>query len=448
MADFIRVTSKLSLAFCLAATLASASARGQFSVQAEPSKTPARELLPEPPQSAAGKAGLPDQLSEVGEVCLERAMDKSKQGGEVREHFAATIRNINFLNNKKKDGFVRDLMSERADLAGLPFVMGEACRMDNHRRFFFGRATQVDRMARSGGDLSAQGIRRIYQTTGYGETPSTTVSVLMQVLTPEKASVQEGLVDYLAGKPNADAARALANLAIFSDEAGVRQAAVKALGKRPSEDKNDIAEILAQGLEYPWPAVTQRAGDAIASLKLKELIPRLIDELERPDPRAPRQFKIEGKPVTAVRELVRVNHHRNCLLCHAPADDFADLGPDEERLTAQVLLPNLPFSGEYYKSRTSDITVRFDVTYLRQDFSMMMPVKDAHPWPAMQRFDFLVRTRALSKQQANDIESLLQAANPDGRFPNRRAALKALRELTGLDAEPTAEAWRRVLAKS
>jgi len=28
---------------------------------------------------------------------------------------------------------------------------------------------------------------------------------------------------------------------------------------------------------------------------------------------------------------------------------------------------------------------------------MFQPVKDSEPWPAMQRFDFLVRTRAVTK---------------------------------------------------
>ena len=29
----------------------------------------------------------------------------------------------------------------------------------------------------------------------------------------------------------------------------------------------------------------------------------------------------------------------------------------------------------------------------------MQPVGDAHPWPEMQRFDFLVRTRVLSEKE-------------------------------------------------
>ena len=42
--------------------------------------------------------------------------------------------------------------------------------------------------------------------------------------------------------------------------------------------------------------------------------------LDDPDPRAPVVWEENKKRVQEVRELVRVNHHRNCLLCHAPAN--------------------------------------------------------------------------------------------------------------------------------
>ena len=41
-----------------------------------------------------------------------------------------------------------------------------------------------------------------------------------------------------------------------------------------------------------------------------------------------------------------------------------------------------------------------DVTYLRQDFSAMLPVAEAHPWPEMQRFDFPVRERNVTEDEA------------------------------------------------
>jgi hypothetical protein len=88
--------------------------------------------------------------------------------------------------------------------------------------------------------------------------------------------------------------------------------------------------------------------------------------------------------------------------------------------------------------------VRFDVTYLRQDFSMKLPVADADPWPALQRYDFLVRTREMADEEARAIQKLLQAEQPNGVSPYRRAAVSALHVLTGMDAEPTATAWRKL----
>src|SRR5262249_31743576 len=55
------------------------------------------------------------------------------------------------------------------------------------------------------------------------------VAALMQVLAPESPSVRLGLVKYLAGVSHPEATRALARLAVFSQEDEVRLAAVEAL---------------------------------------------------------------------------------------------------------------------------------------------------------------------------------------------------------------------------
>ena len=53
--------------------------------------------------------------------------------------------------------------------------------------------------------------------------------------------------------------------------------------------------------------------------------------------------------------------------------------------------PGGPTSPQYYDG--DGIFVRADVTYLRQDFSVMQSVENPGKWPALQRFDFLVRIR-------------------------------------------------------
>src|SRR5262249_17511624 len=161
----------------------------------------------------------------------------------------------------------------------------------------------------------------------------------------------------------------------------------------------------------------------------------LIDSLEMPDPRLPITNKIQDKESTTIREIVKINHHRNCVLCHSPGN--TEITP-EVALRAPVPLPTDPFpkpsEGSPYQSSgppAHDILVRIDTTDLRQDFSMMMPVADAHPWPDMQRFDFLVRTRELTPAEAQEYEALRPANEPGRLSEYHRAALYALRELTG-----------------
>jgi hypothetical protein len=73
---------------------------------------------------------------------------------------------------------------------------------------------------------------------------------------------------------------------------------------------------------------------------------------------------------------------------------------------------------------------------------MLMRVENAAPWPEMQRFDFLVRTRVLTTEEAAECATYLARQTP----PNHAAAQYALRELTGQQpAEATAQAWRKLL---
>src|SRR5205085_1803797 len=185
----------------------------------------------------------------------------------------------------------------------------------------------------------------------------------MQMLAPQPAGLRSGLVGHLAKIDNADATRALAKLAVFAPEDSVRLPAVEALKNR---NKNDYTAILLEGLDYPWPAVAERAADAITG----------------------------GVP--------------------SPHDSIDS------------------FSGGY--GRSPDLLVRVDVTYLRQDFSEMQHVDNAAPWPAMQRFDFLVRTRTLSEADVRAYREAMAQRSADYVSPYHRAAAAALRSLTGRDA--------------
>ena len=129
----------------------------------------------------------------------------------------------------------------------------------------------------------------------------------------------------------------------------------------------------------------------------------------------------------------------------APPVTVADKVAGDGILVAPVPLPGQPFSSDigYGGFRSPDILVRVDVTYLRQDFSMRLPVANAHPWPELQRFDFVVRSRVLAKKDAAFFRTVLAKAGPS---PYHAAAHSALKALTGRDVEPNAAAWRTALA--
>jgi hypothetical protein len=418
---------------------------------------PSAKLVPSAPRDpGTPRFEVPTQLAKVPEVHFQIPLTKAMQTPLAQLHTSVTIDGIYLLNHKKTDGFIEKLCANRPDLAGLSFAMGNACRMPPAAGRNFVVALGVLREAEGSGPRSGPGpavpvfsdsVTQQYKTQSAAKKvdPAASVAALMQVLAPEDRQARLGLAKYLADLNNVEATRALAKLAIFSAESEIRTTAVDALKKR---DAKDYTDILVAGLKYPWPEVAERAGEAMVTLERKELVPKLIDVLDAPDPRAPQEAEVDGKKATVVRELVKLNHHRSCLLCHAPStatretlskEDLANL----EGLTATVPVPSESMSG-YNAPSIPDILVRIDVTYLRQDFSMKLPVANADPWPEMQRFDFLVRTREVSDPEARAIEEHLRPRQPDA-SPYRRAALTALRGLTGRDAEPTAAAWRKLV---
>lgn len=288
-------------------------------------------------------------------------------------------------------------------------------------------------------DQEDKGTRRDKATTEHVTVAR--VAALTQMLAVESPEIRLGLAKYLAGVPHVDATKALARMAIYSAEADIRDAAITALKVRREKD---YTNVLVTGLKYPWPAVAKRAAEAITKLERTDLLPQLVAMLEATDPRLPSTKEVSGKKVTAVREVVKMNHHRNCLMCHAPNGSGT---PNPNALTAEVAIQGqpLPLPSEGYRQSSPELMVRLDVTYLRQDFSVAMHVKDAHPWPEEQRFDFFVRERVLTDAEATAYREQLAPKDAGVLSPYHKAAVTALREMTGKDAAPTAEAWRKLL---
>ena len=111
-----------------------------------------------------------------------------------------------------------------------------------------------------------------------------------------------------------------------------------------------------------------------------------------------------------------------------------------DRQVLSILKPQLQTQFGWREADYAWMVSAFQLAY-----ALMMPVADAHPWPEMQRFDFLVRTRTLTAAEAQACKACCDIDEPGRLSPYHRSALFALRELTGRDTEPNAAAWRKLL---
>jgi hypothetical protein len=432
--------------------------------------TPLDTLLPAPPETASARP-MPwnNDLAKVPEVAFGKPIARDVKNGV--EQTAHALAKINHLNRQDTDGFLKALLSQREDLRGMPFLLGGECRTDEEQAQLFSKVVRLIRRASFNSEVdelkgtTATGgayAKAVWDDLTKGISPQALrvadaplasregesdpviepaiVAALMQIVTPGSEIYGPRLPKHLASIPHVDATRALAKLALFSPDAEVREAAIDALRARR---RDEYSGALLDAFHYPLPTAAQRAGEAIAKLGRTELVGNLVEILEQRDPRLPKTQFVNGKNVKVLRELVRVNHQRNCVLCHAPGNTADTPG---NVLQGEVPRPAdpLPVSSAYYSLQQSpDIMVRVDVTYLRQDFSLVLPVEDSGPWPAEQRFDFFVRKRIISDEEAAEYDRQLRKTPQ----PYHIAALQALRALTGRYAA-SPEAWRAWLKRS
>jgi hypothetical protein len=157
---------------------------------------------------------------------------------------------------------------------------------------------------------------------------------------------------------------------------------------------------------------------------MTDAVPALKAVSNRPDPASP--YEKPGSKTPRVKELVRVHHLTNCLLCHPPSTNTEH--------TVRGVVPEIdqpiPTGPAYYKPEPGRerIFVRADITYLEQDFSAMLPVARPGLGSAEQRFDFFVRERAATAREIAESRSL-EDSGPNAR---RRAILFALEALADL----------------
>jgi hypothetical protein len=233
--------------------------------------------------------------------------------------------------------------------------------------------------------------------------------------------------------------------------------------------------VLLEALRHPWPRAAEHAAEALVALRDQEAVLTLVTLLEEPDPCAPSGTK--GSKLR-MREVVKTNHVNNCLLCHAPALSYGDPVPGViPGISWQIKLPkaqaaaltgNVTGPGSHNYSRAGSggtqtmtigfvptgkgpspvkvrmttvflpIVVRADITYLRQDFSVVQPVTVAGLFkPVDMRFDYLVRTRPASQ---DEVDWYKKKDKED--YPQRDAVLYALRALTGKDPGTRTADWQ------
>ena len=344
-------------------------------------------------------------------------------------------------------------LSERKDLQALPLTMGDQCRANVEEataiKLVSGKLGRLiseasagaqgvilrnsgnialrSKMIKARQDKSIEELRDLVNSDSHPQYLKTTD----QILQVQHRRDRLELINTLKGADNSTAIELLAKRAKYDLSADVRLAATHALAESPRDQYR--AELLA-GLAYPWHVVAQHSAEALVRLDDKEAIPELVAMLDLPHPAVP----IEVEPDKYVQPtLVAINHMRNCLLCHAPSLSLKDIA------TAAVPNWDSPIPTSPYESSDPDfVSVRADITYLKQDFSVVQPVVDHGPWPEQQRFDYVVQQTPMKRSKANRTKKKLDKA----KNLNREAIVFALQKLSNLSPEDnSSESWKEIL---
>jgi HEAT repeat protein len=383
-----------------------------------------------------GAEDLRQLLLNVPEVALDHVPNTTKGLTTVASRLRA--------NNLVYPGPVL-LRGQRPDLAGLFFRVGQGSHLGKEPAETLQVLSRQLRVHLEAAVKAGDGVRPdpdklrglLLGAKRGGWLKPEAIPALMQLLQAENEPVRALLVELLGKIKGREASQALAMRAVTDLSPKVREQAARQLRARPPEE---YGSVLEEGLVYPWPAVAYHSAEALAALRLEKAVPSLVKMLDEPDLNLPFEVKERGRAVPVIREMVRVNHLANCVLCHAPSEDRGDPVRGAVPAAGQPL-PAPATTPAYYERGGS--FVRADVTYLRQDFSVVQPVAAPGKWPAHQRYDYLVRLRPLTRQQAALARERAKAEKVTAQ---KRAMLFALRELTGKDLGTTTKEWEEVLS--
>ena len=347
------------------------------------------------------------------------------------------------LGSRAKQGYTRAQMNEfhpllelakaETGLQGLPLRQMGQCNIDKSVAPVMNQMSTVLRSAQAGFARTDSKGSGQYQfasfLAGRNELRSKdAIPGIIQMLQAEGRVVRLEMINMLNEIQGKEASQALAQRALFDIWGGAREAAISALAER---SPHEYRRKLFEGFRYPWPPIADHAADALVALNDQKVVADLVDLLDEPDPAAPYQDE-DGQ--WCLDELVRVNHMRNCALCHAPS--FTNTDP----IRGLIPVPGQRLPVVYYQSQRGDF-VRADITYIKQDFSAMHEVERAAPWPKLQRFDYFIRSRQIDDSEVAKLKSQEQSRNSS--YPQRESVLYALRRLTGVDVGETAASWHR-----
>jgi hypothetical protein len=335
---------------------------------------------------------------------------------------------------------IEELVEHRSDLRGLPLLLGKKCQKElqaakrmgtlSRQLGFIDAAQSRKSEFKQSDELLRDGAIANELRASKEKYSGADLALLVQKFQAKSRSVRLQLVKMLAECKDKEATRLLAQRAVFDLDEEVREAATTSLQSRP---RADYRQILLDGLRYPWNPVADHAADALVALKDRAAAPKLVALLEQPDPAAPCQNE---KGEWMVAEMVRINHLRNCTLCHASSTS------KDDPVRGFIPTPGKEIPVLYYNSARGDF-VRADITYLRQDFSVAQPVEGAAPWPYFQRFDYLIRRRPATPGEVNERALVEGPAD----YPQREAVLYALRELMGRDVGASSAEWKQVILR-
>lgn len=318
---------------------------------------------------------------------------------------------------------VQSWSKSRSDFAGLPFEDFEHCELGYQPAAKLGEHSPTFRRLLSSRGRGRPRLVANGQLTSHlqrTQWKAADVPALVQILQVETEDVREQLVKILARISGPQSSKALAQRAVFDTSSRVREQATAALATRESDV---VRPVLLKALRHPWAPAAEHAAQALAGMNDVDAVPELERMLNEPAPGTPCR---DSNGDWSVRELVRVNHMRNCYLCHAPSLS------DYDTVRGFVPSPGEELPRVYY-SAPSGYFVRADVTYLRQDFSVKHAVADHAPWPEVQRFDYLVRNRPITSDEAAKLRERAPKT-----YPQRNAALYALQHLSTARTKPQA----------